>query len=118
MQFSPLASEHIHTPRNAGRLGNATHVGVGGTPGEGPYIRLHLIVSVGIIRRASYECNGCPSSIAASSVVAQILTGRTLTQASELESKDVLLILGGLPEGKEYYAEMAVTALKNALQGT
>lgn len=118
MQFSPLATEHIHTPRNAGRLEDATHIGVGGTPGEGPYVRLHLLVSEGYIRRASYECNGCPSSIAASSVVAQILTGRTLAQASLLEPNDVLLILGGLPQGKEYYAELAVTAITNALQGT
>lgn len=113
--LSPHAAAHVHSPRNAGPLQGATHIGIGGTPGEGPYVRLWLLISDGIIQKASYECNGCPSSIAASSVAAQLLTGRQIGKAKLLESKDLLLILGGLPEGKDYYADLAVEALQNAL---
>lgn len=116
MQLSPQAAEHVHSPRNAGTLENATHIGVGGTPGEGPYVRLYLIVQEGIVRQASYQCNGCPSSIAASSMAAQILIGRSVEKARSIEGKDLLLILGGLPEGKEYYAELAAQAVKDALR--
>ena len=82
-------------------------------PGEGPYVRLWLTIQDGIIKKVGYECNGCPSSIAASSMVAQLATGRSMQQLSLLEPSDLLLILGGLPEGKEHYAELAVQALKN-----
>ncbi len=115
MVLSPVAAEHVHSPRNAGRLDGATHVGVGGTPGEGPYVRLWLVLEGDTIRKASYECNGCPSSVAAASMSAQILIGRTVAQALRLEASDLLLILGGLPEGKESYAELAVRAVKSAL---
>ena len=91
MVLSPIAAEHVHSPRNAGELPGATHIGVGGVPGDGPYVRLWLVVQDGRIVRASYACNGCPSSIAASSMTAT------------------------LPEGKGYYADLAVEALRDAL---
>lgn len=113
--LSPRAAMHVHSPRNAGALPNATHLGYGGTPGEGPYSRLWLIIDGDFIVRAGYECNGCPSSIAASSAVAEIVTGRTVAQARRLDAHDVLILLGGLPEGKGYYADLAVQALQSAL---
>lgn len=113
--LSPRAAMHVHSPRNAGALPNATHLGYGGTPGEGPYSRLWLIIKDGTIVRSGYECNGCPSSIAASSAVAEIITGRTVEQARQLEPHDIILLLGGLPEGKGYYADLAVQALQSAL---
>lgn len=111
--LSATAAAHVSSPRNAGRVDDATHVGIGGTPGEGPYVRLWIILKNEAVVKVGYECNGCPSSIAASSMVAQIATGRTLGQLAALEASDLLLLLGGLPEGKEYYAELAVSALKN-----
>ncbi len=116
MILSPTAAEHVHSPRNAGKLEGATHIGVSGVPGDGPYVKLWLIVKDRTIAAATYECNGCPSSIAAASMAAQILIGRSAEKALLLEAKDLLLMLGGLPEGKEYYAEMAADALRDALK--
>ena len=113
--LSVRAAEHVSNPRNIGPVPGYTHVGVGGVPGDGPYSRLWLRVEDGTIRQAGYECNGCPSSIASSSMVAQIVTGRSLDQALSLTSEDVLLLLDGLPEGKGYYADLAVSALQNAI---
>lgn len=91
-------------------------MGVGGTPGEGPYARLYLRVAESVIVQAGYECNGCPSSIASSSIVAQIITGRSVQQALLLTPQDVILLLDGLPEGKGYYADLAIEALQNSLK--
>lgn len=114
--FTARAAEHLSSPRNAGPLTSATHYGEGGTPGEGPYSRLWLQVEQGRIVRAGYECNGCPSSIVTSSMVAEIVTGRTVEQAALLTPADVVLLSGGLPEGKGYYADLAVAALQSALK--
>ncbi|RYG47564.1 hypothetical protein EON79_06985 [bacterium] len=111
MLLSPRAAQHVHSPRNAGRFEGATHVGIGGVPGDGPYVRMWLRVEGQTVRRAGYECNGCPSSIAAASMAAGLATGRTLSQIALLEPCDLLLLLGGLPEGKEEYADLAVQAL-------
>lgn len=115
MVLSPVAADHVSRPRNAGRFDGATHAGVGGVPGDGPYVRLWLLVEGKTVMRAGYECNGCPSSIAAASMAAQLSTGRTFAQLALLEPCDLVLVLGGLPDGKEYYAELAVQAVHNAV---
>lgn len=115
--LSQIAQEHVAIPRNAGRLESANAKGQAGIPGDGPYMVLWLQIEKGVIKRASYECNGCPSTIACASMTAQIITGRTLEQARSLTPQDLVLLLDGLPEGKGHCAEMALTALQNSLGG-
>lgn len=119
--LSAIAAEHIAAPRNVGPIQGATHHGIAWAPwmmpGDGPYIKLWLEVHADKIVRAAYVSNGCPSSIACGSMVAQVVIGRTVEEASRLEPSDLKLLLDGLPEGKEYCAEMAVTALRQALTG-
>lgn len=78
---------------------------------------LHFLVSADRIVRATYESNGCPSSIACASAAAELLVGRTIDQARKLTGRDLLLLLGGLPEGKGHCADMAVVAVQNAFAG-
>lgn len=112
--LSQTAAKRLAAPYNAVKLENPTHLGVAGTPGDGPYIRLWLEVEGDTIKGASYECNGCPSSISAAGMLCRVVTGRSLEEISQMTPKDLLAILGGLPEGKEYYAELAIQALHNA----
>lgn len=53
--------------------------------------------------------------IASSSQIAELAAGRSVAQAALIEPADLLLILGGLPEGKEACADRAVSALRKAL---
>jgi NifU-like protein involved in Fe-S cluster formation len=114
--LSSVAAEHVQRPRNAGPLTGATHTGLSGSPGEGPHVKIWLVIERGKILRASYDTHGCPSSIAAASMLAQILIGRDVEKAKFLTEGDLLLILGGLPEGKERFAGMAIEALRMALE--
>ena len=112
--LSPLAALHVQQPRNVGPLEGATHVGSCGTQGEGPYVTIWLLIEEGVIRRAAYATHGCPSSIASASMICQIATGRSVEAVSQLTPEDLVKILGGLPEGKEHFAQMAVQALANS----
>lgn len=112
--FSAAVLEHTAYPRNTGELANATHHGIAGVPGDGPYMHLWFEVEEGVIQRASYMTYGCPSAIASGSLCAEILQGRTVSQALLITPKDVQLLLGGLPEGKEYCAKLAIEALQDA----
>jgi nitrogen fixation protein NifU and related proteins len=113
--LSSIAADHVQRPRNAGRIEDATHVGLYGSPGDGPYVQLWFVVEDGVIRGAAYETHGCPSSIAAASLLCQIVIGRPIERALLLTSDDLLKIIGGLPEGKEPFATHAVEALKKGL---
>jgi len=64
---------------------------------------------------AAYACNGCPSSTASASLLAELITGKDRSFATQIEREDILALLGGLPEGKDYYVDLALAALANAL---
>jgi nitrogen fixation protein NifU and related proteins len=113
--FSPLATDHIQRPRNAGRFEGATHVGCSGVPGDGPYVQLWLRVEGDTIVQTGQESNGCPSTMACASLVSQLALGRQSGAVKSLEAKDLILVIGGLPEGKEYSADLAVSSLQIAL---
>lgn len=113
--FSNVAADHIARPRNVGPLVGATHVGAGGIPGDGPYVRMWLVIENGQVLSASYECNGCPSSTVAGSMLTQVAIGREVERLETMTPQDLLTLVGGLPEGKGYYADLAVSALLNAL---
>lgn len=114
--LSPVAADHVQRPRNQGPLENATHYGVSGSPGDGPYVEIWLDVQGGTIARAGYRTPGCPSSTAAASMTCQLAIGKATDWPSQLTSNDLMMILGGLPEGKGDYARMAVEALQHACE--
>src|SRR5579862_2570762 len=114
--FSQIARDHLSRPRNRGPLASFTHEGGAGSKGDGPFVHLWLDVLDGRIKAASYDTHGCPSSIAAAGVLTTLITGRTPEQALSLNDHELLLVLGGLPEGKEQFATMAITALHRALE--
>lgn len=115
MTLSPQAQRHVQAPCNMGQLDDATHFGEDGVKGEGPYCRIWLQVVDESIIEASFESNGCPSMIASSSQIAELVAGKSVSMAALIEPRDLLLILGGLPEGKEACADRAVNALRKAL---
>jgi NifU-like protein involved in Fe-S cluster formation len=114
--FNEKVMDHVHRPRNSGPLEDATAVGCSGIPGEGRYIKLYLVVVDDTIEQAAYECNGCPASIASASVVCEVVTGRETSIVEILEANDILVMLGGLPDGKEELPQMALDALRQAVK--
>lgn len=113
--LSPTIIDHFYNPRNSGSLDEATHKGVAGSPGDGPYVILHFHVESGVIRAARYETYGCPVVVTCASIVAELFQGKTVEQAWRLEQSDLELLCGGIPEGKSYCPELTIKALRDAL---
>lgn len=88
-------------------------VGHGGIPGEGPYISIWLSLAQGTVLDVRCRCNGCPSALQVTERCALILRGRGLAAIRQLDRADIELIAGKLPDGKEYYYDLARTAIKN-----
>lgn len=117
MAYNETVMDHVNNIRNAGPLDDATHEGTKGVPGGGRYIKINLLIEDDTIKKATYQCNGCPSSIASASVLCQVATGKHTDFAEVIEGEDVITLLDGLPEGKGEVAQMAVEALRLAVQG-
>lgn len=114
MALSATALAFASDPQYRGPLDNATHYGVGGSPGDGPYFQLWLIVERGRITKASYQTPGCPSSMAVGGGLCRLISGRELERVSQLSRDDLTHFVGPLPEGKEYCFDLAITALTKA----
>jgi NifU-like protein involved in Fe-S cluster formation len=113
--LTDLGALHVQSPRNVGPLEGPCAYGVSGVPGDGPYVEIWAEVADGVVRRAAYRTYGCPSSVAAASVLCELAIGRDASRVASLEAGDLLAVLGGLPEGKGHLAAMAVEAMKAAL---
>jgi nitrogen fixation protein NifU and related proteins len=96
---------------HAGELAEATHGGVGGIPGCGPYIVLSLRVDEGVVLEARFETYGCPTAIACAEMVCALCEGRTLSRLQVVTAADVERLVGGVPRGKEHCPALAVEAL-------
>lgn len=113
--FTSAVLDHTLNPRNVGAHEGATHYGQVGDPGGGPYVLMWLTIEEGVVVRASYQTYGCPAVVACASLLCQVAKGRTAAQLQELEERDVVGLLGGLPEGKEHCSALALSALRKGL---
>ncbi|HWL09956.1 MAG TPA: iron-sulfur cluster assembly scaffold protein [Planctomicrobium sp.] len=117
-RFSEVLMEHFQEPYNRGILPMATHVGVVGTPGRGPFFVLHLRVAGQHIETARFECNACGVTIACGSLLTQWLPGRRFQECTEFSIQQLAELASGIPPDKQHCAEIAVRALQQALSGS
>jgi len=115
MQYSTTVLEHFARPRNAGQLPSANAQGQAGIPGQGNYMVFFLRIEDDRVAEASFETFGCPGSIASGSILTELVTGSSLEEALSMDPQVILTALGGLPPGREQCADLAVAALRKAL---
>ena len=107
--------DHFQNPRNAGTLSNPDLVGEAGNPVCGDRMRLYLKLVDGRVAEARFQTFGCSVAIAASSVLTEIVFGRSRDELTRIRNTDIVTALGGLPEAKVNCSVLAEEALKSAL---
>ena len=113
--YSAKVLEHLENPRNAGEMGDATARGDATNPVCGDLLHLYLKIEGDRIAAAAFQVRGCPPSIAAGSVLTEMLTGLSLAEARALTPRDVTAALERLPRNKEHCSILAIDALRAAL---
>jgi nitrogen fixation NifU-like protein len=74
-------------------------------------MRLYARVRAGRIEAAGFHTLGCVAAIAASSVLTELLTGRTLDEALAIRDVAVAEALGGLSPDKIHCSVLAEEAI-------
>lgn len=119
MQYSEKVMDHFNNPRNAGRLDkNDPSVGTGtrGAPACGDVLSLQIKVNDdGVIEDAKFKTYGCTSAIASSSLVTELLKGKTLEEAQQLKNTAIADELE-LPPVKIHCSILAEDAIKAAVE--
>lgn len=113
--YNATVEDHFRHPRNLGAMPNADLEACVSNPVCGDLMKLYLRVEGDEIVQASFQTQGCPAAIAASSVTTVLLTGRSREAARHLTNEEVERALGGLPRGKAHCSILAEEAITQAL---
>lgn len=104
-------------PHNYGAMKNPDGVGVVGNPTCGDVMKLYIKVGKSeIIKDIKFETFGCVAAIATSSIITDMVKGKTIEQATKITKDGIVKELGGLPKIKFHCSVLAVDALHKAIK--
>ncbi len=113
--YSQKVMDHFINPRNCGEILDADGIGNVGNPICGDVLRLYIKVKDNVIVDAKFKTFGCAAAIATSSIVTEMIKGKTVEEALEISNRAVAEALGGLPPIKLHCSVLAEQALRAAL---
>lgn len=115
-QYSEKVMDHFLHPRNVGEIPDADGIGNVGNPICGDIMRLYIKVEGGKITDVKFKTFGCGAAISTSSMVTEMVKGKTIEEALSISNKAVAEALGGLPAVKMHCSVLAEEALKSAIE--
>lgn len=116
MEYSDKVVDHYENPRNVGIIENADGVGTVGNPACGDVMKLSIRIKDDIITAAKFKTFGCGAAIATSSILTEMVVGKTIEEALTISNKVVAEALDGLPPVKLHCSVLAEDALKAAIE--
>ena len=114
--YNEKVVDHFNNPRNVGEMDAPDVVGETGSFKCGDTMTLYLKVDNGIIEDVTFQTYGCGAAIASSSMLTEMVKGKTLDEAMGITNQDVADQLGGLPPLKLHCSNLAADALHNAIE--
>ncbi len=114
--YSKKVMDHFTNPRNVGEIENPDGIGEVGNPTCGDMMRITIRVERGIITDIKFKTFGCGAAIATSSMVTELVKGKTLEEAENITNKEVAEELNGLPKIKMHCSVLAEDGLQAAIK--
>ena len=115
-EYTQKVKEHFKNPKNVGEIENADAIGEAGALSCGDKLKLYLKIENNVITDAKFQTFGCGSAVAASSILTEMLIGKTIEEAKKITNKQIADELGGLPPEKMHCSVMGREALEDALK--
>ncbi len=114
--YSERVLEHYQNPRNVGKIEDADGTGVVGNPVCGDMMMITIKVRDDRIEDVKFKTFGCGAAIATTSMVTELVKGKTLEEALQITNRDVAEALDGLPPIKMHCSLLAEEAIKAAIE--
>lgn len=118
--YTKKVIKHFRNPHNFGSMKNPDGVGKVGNILCGDVMWIYIKVGIDkkkkdIIKKIRFETFGCVAALATSSVITDLAKGKTLEKALQIDKKEIVEFLGGLPPIKLHCSMLAVDALAEAI---
>jgi len=114
--YSEKVMEHYQHPRNMGEIEDADGVGLVGNPICGDMMKITIRVKDDRIEDIKFRTFGCGAAIATSSMVTELVKGKTIEEALKVTNKTVAEALDGLPPIKMHCSLLAEEGVKAAIE--
>ncbi len=116
--YSPKLLELFKNPKNVGEMPDADVKVTEGSLACGDMITIFLKISketkiIGDIKFLSY---GCAANIATTSMMTEMVKGKTLEEAKKLTFKEIAEEIEGLPPVKMHCAVLSIDGLRSAIR--
>lgn len=92
--YQEIILDHAGNPRNFGVLENPTYILKEANASCGDMVEIRLLVQSGVIVEVKWRGVGCAISTASSSMVSEMVKGKTLTEAKAITEKHLLKEMG------------------------
>jgi NifU-like protein involved in Fe-S cluster formation len=113
--YSAKVMDHFKNPRNIGVIEDADVTAKVGSVACGDLIKLYLKFDHDQIKDIKFESYGCAANIATSSMMTEMVKGRTIDDARKITFKEIAEQLDGLPRIKLHCAVLSRQGLEAAL---
>jgi len=114
--YNEKVMDHFTNPRNVGEIPDADGIGEVGNPVCGDMMKIYIKVKDNVIVDIKFKTFGCGAAIATSSMVTEMVKGKTIEEAMKITNKAVAEALGGLPPIKMHCSNLAADALHAAIK--
>lgn len=114
--YTDVLLSHFQSPHNTGNLLDASATVEVTNPVCGDVLRLAVRVSEGCIADARFKAQGCVAAIASSSVLTDLLAGKSLADARAVTPQQISDALGGLPPATFHAAQLCCDAVAALLR--
>lgn len=118
--YSKKVLKHFNSPHNYGKIKDYDGLGKVGNMICGDEMWLYIKIGKNkareeIIKDIKFETFGCVAAIATSSVVTDLVKGKTIEQSLKVTKEDIVKVLGELPPIKLHCSVLAIDALSEAV---
>jgi len=109
--YSPAVLDHFQNPRNAGKLEPPAATISVENPVCGDILELSARLEAGRIVEARFRTRGCVTALACSSLLTELLRGKSPAEARAITPEQLSEQLGGLSPATFHAAQLACDAV-------
>jgi len=116
--YSKKVIRYFTHPKNVGEIKDADGKSTEGSLACGDIVNIYIKVDpkTHVIKDIKFKSYGCAANIATTSVMTELVKGKTIEEAKKIKFSDITKALGGLPPVKVHCSVLAIDGLKSAIR--